>query len=312
MYFSNLYDFKGAARAVKRGLNALPQGVRITPEQLIPILFEIPQLRTKEQIQELSQKLAPAFNLARSPSINLTETQRILAKYMMGMGYEALAKEIAKEPLDFYELFDVPSNLSLRGTPDRLPRPVIHPFPKEFYEYKQLLPWKHDWELLGKSTREKTFFPPLPPFQCFPGKGLHLKTYDNWTHKIARHPNRQFNTANAGLFVLDQDNHIVAIAGWHFWGHAGRLAGNDFSVAIRDGRSIFRLSFDIRPYEEYPTFGPNISEGKISDRDDSAARDWDARIEAILSLPKEVDDYVPREDEMSIKEPQNLLASEEL
>jgi hypothetical protein len=258
MYFSNLYDFKGASRAIKRGLSSLPQGSRITPENLMPILIEIPQIQTKEQLLKLSQKLAPAFNLARSPSINLTETQRILAKYTMGMPYEAMAAEISKDPLDFYEIFQPPSNLNLSGSPRLMKRNIVHPFPKEIFELKVLRKWKPEWELLGRSTNKTTFFPPLPPFSCFPKKKLHLKAYNNWQQRLSQNPHEKIQNGEAGVLVLDQDNHIVAAANWGFWGNWEHLSGNDFSLSIKLNDKILWLGFDIRPYEEYPTCGPTI------------------------------------------------------
>lgn len=194
---------------------------------------------------------------------SLAQVYHHLSLEFNNMTYEKFKDIVFEKRLNAREFLAVPVEVG-HSTLSKGEK-IIHPYPKEFERFSILDPWKPVWLSANTSTRNKAFFAPALPMRCFGYKNLKLEQYQNWP-TCKSHPyyetNKKLFTGNAGVIVRNKFNEIIGFMKWYWWNDQ-HVKGSDFHFCIQKRDEFIEVAFDLRPYEEKPSLGPDI-EHKIN------------------------------------------------
>ncbi|MDJ1138795.1 hypothetical protein [Marinicella marina] len=255
-FTSDLYSFQIKSRQIQ---TLIEQEFSST---IYENIVELLQLGEQPNSFDLIEERAKLFfkNMvsfdATAPSLG--QIYHHLSMSFNDLPYEKFKGTIFKKSLNARDFLCIPVNLGHSVLPKG--KKVIHPYPEELEVFSTLNDWKSVWLSGNISTRKNAFLAPPLPMKCFGGKNLKLEQYQDWPVNSS-HPyyktHKKLFTGNAGVIVRNEFNDIVGFMKWHWWNEL-HVKGSDFHFCIQNRNEFIDVGFDLRPFEEKPSLGPDI------------------------------------------------------
>lgn len=260
-FLQTKYQFKAVVQHLEIYLRAKKPDQKICELELAGVLLREAKLRDGDAFADGVQRLTSMLNSGSSIRPSRSELLQLLSRAFVGESYQQYEARI-KCPTSFRELFP---DAEVSPCPVVSGERIEHPFPLVYRKMKYLNEWRQVWERDAVSTSDCPFMPPMLPLSYFGGGNVNYVYRRSWRYRTKVLP-FQLDTSPDAKAYRDQGTCCVLVhnargepmAGvrWYWWGHAGQMAGVEYTMLLRRQGKWFFTQFDLRHDRHDPSCGP--------------------------------------------------------